>query len=179
MQYKNKTPGYAVFAVAIVAIMLSSCSSKGQDAPPVNAADSSITFQTQQPQDSDLGKGIVQSKSKSSDAPIDKNLEVQIPTKNTTDVSQNEIVRFIIPGLTADANLNSYIYYNDSGMNNAKIPLEYKITSEHDVVMARATIPASIDKGKYVVSFEKVISGLTENDNNYKAVIYSAPIMVK
>lgn len=178
MFYKNRNPGYAVLAVAIMAVTLSSCSSEGHDAPPVNAADTSITFQTQAPKDSDLGKGI-QSTAKSDAAPVDNHLEISVPTKNNTDVSPNEIVRFLIPNLTAKDNLNSYIYYNDSGINSSKIPVESRIASEQGYLSAQVTIPASIDKGKYVIAFEKVISGISENDNNYKAEVYSAPVTVK
>lgn len=161
-----------------MAVTLSSCSAEGHNASPVNAADPSITFQTQAPKDSDLGKGL-QSTDKSNDAPVDNHLEISVPTKNNTDVSTNEVVRFLIPGLTTGTNLNSYVYYNDSGINSSKIPLESKITSEQGYLSAQVTIPASIDKGKYVIAFEKVISGLSENDNNYKAEVYSAPVTVK
>lgn len=178
MFYKNKNRGYAVLAMAIMVFTLSSCSSEGHDAQPVNAADPSVTFQTQAAKDSDLGKGI-QSTAKSDAPPVDNHLEIPVPTKNNTDVSQNETVRFLIPNLTTGANLNSYIYYNESGINSAKIPVESKITGEQGYLSARITIPASIDKGKYVIAFEKVISGISENDNNYKAEVYSAPITVK
>lgn len=162
-----------------MAVTLSSCSSsEGHDAPPVNAADPSITFQTQAPEDSDLGKGI-QSTAKSNDAPIDNHLEIPVPTKDNTDVSPNETVKILLLSVDTGDNLKSYLYYNDSGINDAKIPLESKITSVQGVTSAQVTIPASIEKGKYVIAFEKVISGLSEDDNNYKAEIYSAPVTVK
>jgi hypothetical protein len=145
---------------------------------PVDAADSSVTFQPQAPKESDLGKGL-NSTVKSNDAPVDNKLEISVPTKDSTDVAPNELVRFLIPSLTADAALNSFLYYNDSGTNNSKLPLEAKITSYQGVTSAQVTIPHSIDKGKYVIAFERVITGVSEDDNDYKAEVYSAPVMVK